>query len=228
MTDERESRSLAGAFPVVPQQDRALLKRQALLNAARALFAERGYEKTTAKDIARRAGVAVGTFYRYFTDKRQILLAILQERLDELLPATPQWLSDDPEAVLVSLLERHFHQKQEFGLHGALQELVLRDPELARALHEVRQQAHARLVDGLRQARARGLTWPDTDLDATAWAILTLVEQGSETYHPDRDPAGLRHLARLICRLVMPPAAVERLRSGAGGGEGGEAQHPPG
>lgn len=221
MSQGRPRGPLAGPFPVEPQQDRARRKREALLAAARTLFAERGYHNTTAKDIARRAGVAVGTFYRYFTDKRQILLAILQEHVDQLLPATPEWLTGDPEAVVAGLLEAHFQRHREFGLYGALQELLVRDPSLARLLAEVRQQAQARLLDGLQQARTRGLTWPDTDLEATAWAILTLVEQACQQHGPAPAPANLRALARLICRLVMPPEVVRRLQAGAGATAGG-------
>jgi len=41
--------------------------------AAMELFAERGFEQTTASDIAERAGVSERTFFRHFTDKREVL-----------------------------------------------------------------------------------------------------------------------------------------------------------
>jgi AcrR family transcriptional regulator len=44
-----------------------------MTRAAIELFAERGYEQTTAGDIAKRAGVTERTFFRYFTDKREVL-----------------------------------------------------------------------------------------------------------------------------------------------------------
>jgi AcrR family transcriptional regulator len=44
-----------------------------LQRAALELFGDRGYEKTTAAAIARRAGVTERTFYRYFPDKREVL-----------------------------------------------------------------------------------------------------------------------------------------------------------
>lgn len=43
------------------------------MRAAMELFAERGYEQTTAGDIAERAGVTERTFFRYFADKREVL-----------------------------------------------------------------------------------------------------------------------------------------------------------
>jgi AcrR family transcriptional regulator len=44
-----------------------------MIRAAMELFAERGFEPTTAGDIAERAGVTERTFFRHFTDKREVL-----------------------------------------------------------------------------------------------------------------------------------------------------------
>ncbi|MGP4050864.1 TetR/AcrR family transcriptional regulator [Streptomyces sp. 2A115] len=49
--------------------------RAAILEAARAAFAELGYAKTTIRDVARRAGVTHGLVLRHFTSKEQLFLA---------------------------------------------------------------------------------------------------------------------------------------------------------
>ena len=51
-------------------------KRQAILTAARELFASQGYEETTIAEIARAAGVAVGTVYLYFQNKHDVLVDV--------------------------------------------------------------------------------------------------------------------------------------------------------
>jgi AcrR family transcriptional regulator len=51
-------------------------KRQAILTAARDLFASQGYEETTIAEIARAAGTAVGTVYLYFQNKHDILVDV--------------------------------------------------------------------------------------------------------------------------------------------------------
>ena len=55
-------------------QDRARKTYEALIEAAAGLFVERGFDATQTPDIAAAAGVSVGTFYRYFTDKKEVYL----------------------------------------------------------------------------------------------------------------------------------------------------------
>src|SRR5690242_389198 len=47
--------------------------RSRLQEAAMALYGERGYDATTVAEIAERAGLTKRTFFRYFTDKREVL-----------------------------------------------------------------------------------------------------------------------------------------------------------
>ncbi|RJO70100.1 TetR/AcrR family transcriptional regulator [Nocardia panacis] len=58
--------------------------RERLVLAAVDLFAEQGYDTTTVAQIAERAGVTKSTFFRYFSDKREILCAG-QQALSQLL-----------------------------------------------------------------------------------------------------------------------------------------------
>ena len=56
--------------------------RRRLYETAVALIGERGYEATTLRDVADRAGVSVGLLYRYFPSKRAIVLALYDELSD--------------------------------------------------------------------------------------------------------------------------------------------------
>jgi AcrR family transcriptional regulator len=55
--------------------------RAAILGAARAVFAERGYEASAVRDIVRRTELAPGTFYNYFPDKESIFRALVEESI---------------------------------------------------------------------------------------------------------------------------------------------------
>ena len=58
--------------------DSSTTRRTEILEAAAAVFAEKGYQRATMKAIAARAGIVPGTIYLYFTGKREILSAIAQ------------------------------------------------------------------------------------------------------------------------------------------------------
>src|SRR5947207_6679861 len=66
--------------------------RERLVMAAVDLFTEQGYDATTVAEIAERAGVTKSTFFRYFPDKRELLVAG-QEALSVLLA---QGIADAP------------------------------------------------------------------------------------------------------------------------------------
>ena len=55
----------------------AALRRAQILDAAAQVFAERGFHRTTIRDIGKAAGVADGTIYNYFENKTALLLGIL-------------------------------------------------------------------------------------------------------------------------------------------------------
>lgn len=54
-------------------------KRQALLAAARTVFARDGFHRAAVRDIAQEAGVATGTFYLYFSSKEACLLGLIDD-----------------------------------------------------------------------------------------------------------------------------------------------------
>ncbi len=63
------------------------VRKEQILAATRKLFKEKGYDGTTIADIVQAAGVAQGTFYLYFSSKRDAFLALSQQ-LDETAAGT--------------------------------------------------------------------------------------------------------------------------------------------
>jgi AcrR family transcriptional regulator len=121
-------------MPRAPQQRRSVAKRARLETAGLALFGEKGYEKTSVDEIARRAQLAVGSFYQHFGSKRQLLLALMDELLEKLsrLELRPAGGAEVRE-ILHGLLSCAFaHDLRYLGAYRAWQEAALSDPSLAR------------------------------------------------------------------------------------------------
>src|SRR3569832_2693498 len=56
-----------------------LANRRAILDAAREVFGELGYETATVRDIIRRTGLAAGTFYYYYRSKEEVFAALADD-----------------------------------------------------------------------------------------------------------------------------------------------------
>ena len=70
------------------RQERSRRSYEALLDAATELFGKHGYDAVGTPEIANRAGVSVGTFYRYFDDKHEVYLEIMRRTIGR--RATPR------------------------------------------------------------------------------------------------------------------------------------------
>src|SRR5919198_5969688 len=78
--------------------------RERIVEAARRSFAEHGLD-VGVDEIARRAGVGMGTLYRRFPTKASLVHAIFEDRLDALQPTIERALAaEDPWEGLVDLL----------------------------------------------------------------------------------------------------------------------------
>ena len=64
-----------------PRQRRKDARPQELLQAALALFVEKGFAATRSEEVATRAGVAKGTLYRYYPSKNELFKAVVRENL---------------------------------------------------------------------------------------------------------------------------------------------------
>ena len=65
--------------PRNPSQKRSIAKKNAIVATAKKMFLAEGYVAVNTNEIAKKAGVSVGTLYSYFKDKREIFLHIMDE-----------------------------------------------------------------------------------------------------------------------------------------------------
>jgi len=111
-----------------PSRDRpaAANDREAIVAAARAEFARRGYEETTIRDIANAAGVGMGTLYRRVESKEALLREIIDgygARFDEAFRAVLGAGSSVPEALdglarVFVHISRRFHEESRIVNYG--------------------------------------------------------------------------------------------------------------
>lgn len=121
----------AERLPRRRDEARALF-RNAILDAAEAVFAERGFHGARIQDIAASARIAVGTVYNHFAHKDDVLSALLEERTEELLaqlgaktddPKTFKGLLEARVGRMLSYVERHrafFAIASEHGLFAGV------------------------------------------------------------------------------------------------------------
>jgi AcrR family transcriptional regulator len=62
----------------IPKQDRGIETKTRILEAGLRLFTEKGLHGTSSREIAGAAGVAIGSFYSYFKDKRELFIELLK------------------------------------------------------------------------------------------------------------------------------------------------------
>ena len=166
----------------VPQQARSRKTRARALDAAVACFEELGYDETTTAEIARRARIGVGTLYGYFRDKRDILLELLGETVNEIAnyaireldPAA--WHGNDPREQIRNLIDALFRTRRiNPGMQRILWERYFKDPEFRSAVQEIEQRVIAALVLLLESLRAGGLVRID-DSTTAAFVVYSSVE----------------------------------------------------
>jgi AcrR family transcriptional regulator len=85
-------------------------RRDIILETAAVVFAEKGYQRATIKEIADRAGIAPGTIYLYFKNKHQLLMGIANHVIGQAWEQTKaQMARIDPEAYIDAVLQNMLH-----------------------------------------------------------------------------------------------------------------------
>lgn len=158
-----------------------------------ALYGERGYEETTVAEIAERAGLTKRTFFRYFTDKREVLF----------------WGSELLEQLMVAAIEAAPASASAAGLIGAaldaaavrfeeVREFAGRRHRIIAASHELQERElikSASLAAAMARAlRARG--FGDTAADLAALMGTTVMHVAYEQWADDPDRAPFAQIAR--------------------------------
>lgn len=182
--------------------------RQCLIDAAARTFAENGVE-VPMEEIARAAGVGVGTLYRRFPDRKALLIAVVQQSLETLITQTEAARLEEPRAwdALVRCT-RHSRElsltvRPDRPLPPDLAEAVRREP----VLHELRRTLMRELDDLVAAAQAEGTM--RTDVGTGDVALLFIMAKRGPTLADDVDDLAFsRAQAVMLDGLSAQPRGV--------------------
>ena len=177
----------AAAVPLLDSPTRARI-----LAAAQKRFASFGYRRTGVADIARAAGVAPGTLYRYFKDKEDIFREVVRE-LHEAWLARAEKVIAEPGTAL-ERMTRMGPASVEYNQENSLiNSIFSRDEEIVFAplldeLHDRLVKANVAIIaqlirEGIREGSVR-----EIDPERAAYVLFmtgdTLTQQRNQQYHP--------------------------------------------
>jgi AcrR family transcriptional regulator len=128
--------------------------RERLLKGGRAVLEERGYFDATVGEIAARSDIALGSFYRYFDNKDELFLELLEELVETLYSSTSgSWQQADTQSALRASTRRYlatYHGERR--LIAALLQMAAAVPECAARWWDLRNRTHTRMERYLRLA----------------------------------------------------------------------------
>jgi len=166
----------AAIEPLGKRERTKAANRQAILAAARGVFAELGYEAATVRDIIRGTQLASGTFYNYFRSKEEVFEALADDgarRFRPILRLAREHASsfeDYLHSAFVAYFRFIVEENEVEGRPASERRPHLRmdTPEMMAVYHEVRQ--------SLEEAIARGNV-PKLDADYLACACIGLAQE---------------------------------------------------
>jgi AcrR family transcriptional regulator len=181
--------------------------RQRILDAARELFAQEGVG-VTLNDIAHHAGVGVGTVYRRFPDKSQLIEELFEQQVTELVGLMEEAVEDpDPWRGLTGFLRRNLELQ---ARDRAFREIIVGTPEAAQRMQQVRARMFplgAKLVQRAKEAGALRADFEPSDVPMM-FLMLTTVLDAAREVHPE---LWRRYLEVFIQGLRAEPTPPETL-----------------
>jgi AcrR family transcriptional regulator len=163
-----------------PLRKDAERNRQRILAAARELFAEHGLG-VTLNDVAHHAGVGVGTVYRRFPEKSQLIEELFEQQIGELVALMEDALKDpDPWRGLTGFLRRNLELQTR---DRAFREIVMGTPEGAQRVGQIRERMFplgGRLVQRAKDAGALRADFQPADFPMLILMLAAIVDAARE------------------------------------------------
>lgn len=186
--------------------------RQEIIDTAFVCFAEKGYHATGIADIATQLGIGHGTFYRYFSNKRDIIDHVIDDLAARIIDA----LGTDNAPDAATTLDQYREQIDRIGV--ALTRILIEDrrvaqlllfhatgidDELTKRLYGLLDTADALTAGYLDHGVELGYLRADLDTINTARAVTGMLLAGVVHGLRDPDEAAIAALNKAIRRLLV-------------------------
>ena len=161
-----------------PRQRRKDARPQELLDAALALFVEKGFAATRSEEVAARAGVAKGTLYRYYPSKEELFKAMVRENLSVHIAESAALAAqhEGPIAGLMQQMMQAWWAKVGHGKAGGVCKIMMVEarnfPELATFYVDEVIEPSQRLIGGLIQRGIRSGEFRAVPVEATVHLLI--------------------------------------------------------
>ena len=179
----------------------AVANRRRVLAAAQEVFAEQGVEAAP-EEIARRAGVGIGTVFRHFPTKRELVEHALVAHLDELADrARSAGHGDDAVAALTGLVgEMAEHAPTKLAMAGHL----LADGGFGEAAGAASERVRAVVGQVLERAQATGRVRADVGVEEIYFLVRGVAQ--AQAFLPVEPEVRRRAIRVVVDGLRWPPA----------------------
>jgi AcrR family transcriptional regulator len=167
--------------PKVSQEYRDARRAQ-ILDAARRCFLRDGFHETSMQDLFAESGLSSGAVYLYFSSKQEVIVAVAEENMRDVMAMVHDLAATRPDAGLgeeLSGVLELVHKQHKDDQLGRIAVLVwaeaLRNPVLAKRLDKSLRQMQADLAALVREHQARSAAPDDVTPEALAALFMTII-----------------------------------------------------
>lgn len=192
--------------------DRAMARRQQVLDAAAECFRRKGFHGASMAEIAKTAGMSPGHIYNLFENKDDVITAIVERDRDEIVRRIEETLDgEDVAGAMLAAVEESFHEPQreaEAALNLEVLAEASRNAKLAQVVVESETTIRHKAMVLIRMTLGPAAdTLPSDEIEARA-SVLGALFNGLmvlSVSQPDLNQAAVTRVMQRVMRLLIEP-----------------------
>ena len=182
-------------------------KRELILNAAQNCLRDRGLKGLNIREVAREAGVSLGSVHYYFASKEEILVEIFRQFVQRVSEATLSGTPGaDPRQVITDLLDGYFAElsKDPATCQGFIDlwDHVPQNDDLRRLMEKYYRRSARFLTDLIKEGKRQGLFKVDSP-SAAAGQIIAIIDGIKVQLHLFGPKTDLEKMKRATKKFVL-------------------------